>query len=127
MQAINAVRIEAQITLSRTLLEERAQKDIAVQQALQQARADKQLHQQQVQQQVEQQAQQQTQATVVTGPAGGSSASESVAVVTDGKHTYNVTWITHADAAQANIPAGAFLATPDMIECEEDDEKEDKQ
>ena len=39
-QALNAVRIEAQMNLSRAVIEERAQKDIAVQQALAQARAD---------------------------------------------------------------------------------------
>ena len=40
LQAVNAVRIEAQMQLSRALIEERAQKDIAVQQALAQARAE---------------------------------------------------------------------------------------
>ena len=40
LQAINAVRIEAQMNLSRAVIEERAQKDIAVQQALAQARAE---------------------------------------------------------------------------------------
>merc|ERR1712241_866717 len=39
-EAVNAVRIEAQMQLSRALIEERAQKDIAVQQALAQARAE---------------------------------------------------------------------------------------
>ena len=37
---MNAVRIEAQMNLSRTVVEERTQKDIAVQHALAQARAE---------------------------------------------------------------------------------------
>jgi guanylate kinase len=39
-QAVNAVRIEAQMNLSRAVIEERSQKDIAIQQALNQARAE---------------------------------------------------------------------------------------
>ncbi|XP_064628286.1 deformed epidermal autoregulatory factor 1 homolog isoform X2 [Lineus longissimus] len=39
-EAVNAVRIEAQMNLARTLIEERSQKDIAIQQALNQARAE---------------------------------------------------------------------------------------
>jgi small ligand-binding sensory domain FIST len=38
MQQVNAFRIEAQIQMSRAVIEERAQKDIAVQQALAQVR-----------------------------------------------------------------------------------------
>ncbi len=39
-QAVNAVRIEAHMNLSRTVVEERTQKEIAVQHALAQARAE---------------------------------------------------------------------------------------
>ena len=39
-QAVNAVRIEAQMSISRAVIEERNQKDIAVQHALAQARAE---------------------------------------------------------------------------------------
>ena len=40
MKALNAVRIEAHMNLSRTVVEERTQKEIAVQHALAQARAE---------------------------------------------------------------------------------------
>ncbi len=40
IQAVNAVRIEAHMNLSRTVVEERTQKEIAVQHALAQARAE---------------------------------------------------------------------------------------
>ena len=92
LQAINALRIESQINLSRTLLEERAQKDIAIQQALAQARADKQ-------------------------PAEPFSG-----LLTDGKHAYNVAWITQSDGTQQGatvLPAGAFLTTDDVVQIDE--------
>jgi len=40
MQAVNAVRIESQMQLARTIVEERQLKEIAMQQALAQARAE---------------------------------------------------------------------------------------
>ena len=40
LQAVNAVRIEAQMQLARTIVEERQMKEIAMQQALAQARAE---------------------------------------------------------------------------------------
>jgi len=40
LQAVNAVRIEAQMHLARTIVEERQMKEIAMQQALAQARAE---------------------------------------------------------------------------------------
>ena len=40
LQSINAMRIDAQMQLSRALIEERGQRDIAIQQALAHARAD---------------------------------------------------------------------------------------
>ncbi|KAK6169426.1 deformed epidermal autoregulatory factor 1 homolog isoform X1 [Patella vulgata] len=62
IKAINAQRIEAQMNLSRVVMEERAQRDIAIQQALAHARSE-------LQDKV-----------------------ESVTVVSDDKVTYNVTW-----------------------------------
>ena len=46
MQAINTMRIQGEMNLSHAILEERAQRDIAVQQALAQMRAE--THQEQV-------------------------------------------------------------------------------
>lgn len=77
-------------------MEEREQKDIAVQQALSQARSDKQ--------------------------SQAAAPSESVAVVTDGKHTYNVTWLTSAEPTQNNIQ-GAFLGAVDIVDCEDKDKE----
>ena len=65
-QALNAVRIEAQMNLSRAVIEERGQKDIAVQHALAQARAEMQ------------------------------EKMETVTVVGEDKVTYNVTWAPHS-------------------------------
>ncbi|KAK7479643.1 hypothetical protein BaRGS_00029109 [Batillaria attramentaria] len=61
-EALNAVRIEAQMNLSRVVMDQKAQKDIAVQQALAQARAEMQ------------------------------EKMDSVTVISDDKVTYNVTW-----------------------------------
>ncbi|XP_025097839.1 deformed epidermal autoregulatory factor 1 homolog isoform X2 [Pomacea canaliculata] len=63
-EALNAARIEAQMNLSRVVMDQRAQKDIAVQQALAQARAEMQ------------------------------EKMDSVTVISDDKVTYNVTWNT---------------------------------
>ena len=62
VQALNAARIEAQMNVSRLMMEQKAQKDIAVQQALAQARAEMQ------------------------------EKMDSVTVISDDKVTYNVTW-----------------------------------
>lgn len=61
-QALHAARLEAQMNLSRVLMEERAQRDLAVQQALVQGRAEM------------------------------SDKLDSVTVVTEDKVSYNVTW-----------------------------------
>lgn len=61
-EALNAMRIEAQMNLSRVVMDQKAQKDIAVQQALAQARAEMQ------------------------------EKMDSVTVISDDKVTYNVTW-----------------------------------
>ncbi|ESO84869.1 hypothetical protein LOTGIDRAFT_168359 [Lottia gigantea] len=71
IKALNGQRIEAQMNLSRVVMEERAQRDIAVQQALAQARAE--LHQ--------------------DNKVG------SVTVVADDKVTYNVTWSNNSSTA----------------------------
>lgn len=62
LKALGASRIEAQLNLSRVMMEHKAQKEIAVQQALAQARAEMQ------------------------------EKMDSVTVISDDKVTYNVTW-----------------------------------
>ena len=70
IQALNAARIESQMNISRILMEQKAQKDIAVQQALAQARADM-----------------QDKIDTITVIAEGSST-----VISDDKGVYNVSW-----------------------------------
>ena len=72
---MHAMRYEAQINLSRTMMEERAQKDIAVQHALAQARAEM----------------QQDKMDTVT------------VVSADDKVTYNVTWVPTTQSGQNSI------------------------
>ena len=77
LQALAGLRIENNVKLSQALLEERSQKDIAVQQALAQARA--------------------------AMPTSALTADKhDVTLVTDGKTTYHVQWVS-----------------PDMIEDDE--------
>ena len=102
-QAINAVRIQAEINQSRAVLEERANKDIAIQQALQQARADK------------QPAAEQSLNLVTDG--------KNAYNITDGKNTYSIAWINADGAQQAVLQPGSFLSTADIVDISEEKEK----
>ena len=73
MQAVNAVRIEAQMNLAKAVMEERAQKEIAVQQALAQSRQEMQ------------------------------EKMDSVTVVSNDKTAYRVEWVTQPSHGQSNI------------------------
>ena len=79
-QAVNAVRMEAQLALQKAIMEEKAQKDIAIQHALATARAEMQ----------------------EKFDSGG------VTVVTCDKVTYNEGWASH-QAGQNNIVEGILV------------------
>ena len=76
-QAVNAVRIEAQMNLSHAIIEERAQKDIAMQHALAQARAEMQ-----------------------------SDKLDAIGVSTADKVSYSVTWVSQPNSNIENMMDG---------------------
>ena len=84
-QAINVVRIEQQLKLRQALMEERAHKDIALQQAFAQARAAM------------------PEAATAVATKTTSQPSSDLTLVTDGKNTYSVTWVNPSDNTQPNL------------------------